>query len=119
MATKIDTQKLRETKSDLLKAALVADGEQVEKVKITFTQRIGSVEYVKTILKYSTGTEIDMCFIIHDDGSWFSPFDWQGWIPEVADIAEIDWMLGVTGKKAVMFNGLPSLAMWIDDFVNL
>ena len=52
---------------------------------------------------------MDVCFIIYDDGTWFSPYDWQGVIPEANDIESIDWMLGVTGRKAVILNGLPRM----------
>lgn len=30
-------------------------------------------------------------------------------MPEANDIESIDWMLGVTGRKAVILNGLPRM----------
>lgn len=89
--------------------ALVKDGEKIKSLKICESINIGEeAKYVKCTLNYEDA-EMDVCFIIYDDGTWFSPYDWQGVIPEANDIESIDWMLGVTGRKAVILNGLPRM----------
>lgn len=55
-------------------------------------------------------SEMNVSFIIYDDGTWFSPYDWHGYIPETPEnIEEIAWMIGATGRKAIMLNGLPRM----------
>lgn len=90
--------------------ALVNDGEKIKSLKINESINIGEeAQYVKCTLNYDDDVEIDVCFIIYDDGTWFSPYDWHGVMPEANDIESIDWMLGVTGRKAVILNGLPRM----------
>lgn len=43
-----------------------------------------------------------------DNFTFFTPWDWQGWLPESSDeIEDADWRVLDTDSKAVMINGLP------------
>lgn len=39
-----------------------------------------------------------------------TPWDWQGYMPENLDeIEEIDWRINTSGRRAIMFCGLPRI----------
>ena len=53
---------------------------------------------------------MNVSFYVYGDGTWFSPYDWHGWQPtNKSDVHEIEWQLGVTGRKAVIFGGAPRI----------
>ena len=90
--------------------ALVNDGEKIESLKINQRKDIDDeAVFVNCTLDYEDGSAMDVCLIIYNDGTWFSPYDWHGYIPEANEIESIDWMLGVTGRKAIILNGLPRM----------
>ena len=95
--------------SEELKRVLVADGEKVSNVKVLTEKEFNGAVFVYASLQYED-CEMYVSFIIYDDGTWFSPYDWHGYMPESPeDIEEIEWMIGATGRKAIMLNGLPRM----------
>lgn len=88
--------------------ALVNSGEEVKSLKLNSVENVGEAKFAECTLKYED-CEMDVCFIIYDDGTWFSPYDWHGYMPKSDEIEEIEWMIGVTGRKATILNGLPRM----------
>ena len=97
--------------SEAIKNALVADGENVTSAELVRAE--GDVlagQLVVLTLTYEDGTTMDVSFYVYGDGTWFSPWDWHSWQPtNKSDVHEIDWQLGVTGRKAVIFGGEPRI----------
>lgn len=93
--------------NDLLNA-LQSAGEQVKKLHIN--KQIDLAEgatWLECTLDYGDDS-FNVVFVIHADGTWFTPIDWQGAMPEtVKDIPEFDWQVGCSGKPAIVLHGLP------------
>lgn len=98
--------------SNNLKDALISDGEELKDVKVFLTERMNGADFVMADLYYEDGSEMEVSFVIYDDGTWFSPYDWQGYMPNsIIEVGDIEWMVGITGRKAIMMDGQPRI-MW-------
>ena len=94
--------------SEAIKSALVADGENVTSAELVRAEGNSDEQLVVLTLTYEDGSTIDVSFYVYGDGTWFSPYDWHNWQPtKMSDVHEIDWQLGVTGRKAVILDGAP------------
>ena len=106
--TKIDFT--RNILSQAIKNALVADGENVTGAGLVRAEGNSDEQLVVLKLAYEDGITMDVSFYVYGDGTWFSPWDWHGWQPKkMSDVHEIDWQLGVTGRKAVVLDGAPRM----------
>lgn len=95
---------------EAIKNALVADGENVTSAELVRAEGNSDEQLVGLTLTYEDGSTIDVSFYVYGDGTWFSPWDWHNWQPtEMSDVHEIDWQLGVTGRKAVVLDGAPRM----------
>lgn len=96
------------TTTDILNA-LQSAGEPVKKLHIN--KQIDLAEgatWLDCTLTLTDDSILDVCIIIHSDGTWFTPAYWQGPMPASPDeIAEFDWRAGCSGKPAIVLNGLP------------
>lgn len=106
--TKIDM-----TNHDLaqaIMAALVADGEKVTSAGMIRVEGNSDEQLVVLELAYEDGSVIDVSFLVYGDGTWFSPWDWQGCQAQRKDEVEgFGWQLGVTGRMAVILGGEPRM----------
>lgn len=105
--TKIDFTKHL---SEAIKNALVADGENVTSAGLVRAEGNSDEQLVVLTLAYENDITMNVSFYVYGDGTWFSPYDWHGWQPtNKSDVHEIEWQLGVTGRKAVIFGGAPRI----------
>ena len=96
--------------AEAIRKALVADGENVKSAEVVRAEGNRDEQLVVLKLTYDGGTTMDVSFYVYFDGSWFSPWDWQSWQPtRMSEVPEIDWQLGVTGRKAVILGGSPRM----------
>lgn len=96
--------------SEAIRKALVADGEKVTSAGLVRAEGNGDEQLVVLTLAYEDGLTMDVSFYLYGDGTWFSPWDWQSWQPtRKSEVQEIDWQLGVTGRKAVILDGAPRM----------
>lgn len=96
--------------SEAIKNALVADGENVTSAELVRAEGNSDEQLVVLTLAYEDGITMDVSFYVYGDGTWFSPYDWHNWQPtNKSDVHEIDWQLGVTGRKAVILDGAPRM----------
>lgn len=91
-------------------AALVADGEKVTSAGLVRAEGNSDEQLVVLKLAYEDGTVMDVSFYVYFDGSWYSPWDWQGCQAiHKCEVEAFDWQLGVTGRKAVILGGAPRI----------
>ena len=98
--------------AESIKDALVADGEKVASAQLVRSEGNEDEQLVILNLVYDDNTEIEVSFFVYSDGTWFSPYDWHGWQPKHKnEVKDCEWMLGVTGRKAVIFDGTPRMLL--------
>lgn len=96
--------------SEAIRKALVADGKKVTSADLVRAEGNGDEQLVVLTLAYEDGLTMDVSFFLYGDGTWFSPWDWQSWQPtRKSEVPEIDWQLGVTGRKAIILDGAPRM----------
>lgn len=106
--TKIDTGNCHY--AEAIMAALVADGENVTSAGLIRADGDKNEQLIVLKLAYDDGTVMDVSFYVYFDGSWYSPYDWQGWQPRYkSEAKDCEWQLGVTGRKAVILGGAPRM----------
>lgn len=73
--------------------------------------------FIVAKLIYENGDTMIVPFIHYPGNDWiFTPCDWQGKLPMMADeIDTIDWRVNDTDTEALIFDGLPMLAPWQPD----
>ena len=98
--------------SEAIKNALVTDGENVTCAEIVRAEGNSDEQLVVLKLTYENGITMDVSFYVYGDGTWFSPWDWHSWQPtNKSDVHEIDWQLGVTGRKAIILDNAPRMLL--------
>ncbi len=91
-------------------AALVADGEKVTSAGLVRAEGNSDEQLVVLKLAYEDGTVMDVSFYVYRDGTWYSPWDWQGCQAQRKfEVEDFDWQLGVTGRKAVILGHAPRM----------
>lgn len=83
-------------------------GEEVETVKIINRQNINEEAELVSV---SIDDTIETSFVIYNDGTVFTPWDWQqkDYCKSPDTIESITWRLDNTEKVAVILNGLPRI----------
>lgn len=84
-------------------------GEKIETVEIINRQNINDEAELVSV---SLDDTIDTSFVIYNDGTVFTPWDWQSadyYCKSPEDIPSIKWRLDNTGKEAIVLNGLPRI----------
>ena len=106
--TKIDMTNHR--LAEAIKDALVADGEKVTSAGLVRAEGNSDEQLAVVKLAYEDGTVMDVSFYVYFDGSWYSPWDWQGvQARRKQEVKDFEWQLGVTGRKAVILGGSPRM----------
>ena len=104
---------------------LICFEEGLEGVEIISQENVGedmgvNAVFVRAKLIFPEGMEVALSeprivpFIWYEGNNWiFTPWDWQGWLPETAeDIDRINWRVNDTSNEGIIYNGLPMLAPW-------
>jgi len=106
--TKIDMNNFHLAQA--IMAALVADGEKVTSAGLIRAEGDKDEQLVVLKLAYEDGTVMNVSFYVYGDGTWYSPWDWQGrQAQRKYEVEGFDWQLGVTGRKAVILGGAPRM----------
>ena len=106
--TKIDVN--NNNLAEAIRKVLVADGEKVTSAGLVRAEGNKDEQLVVLKLAYDDGTVMDVSFYVYGDGSWYSPWDWQGCQAKYKyEVRYFDWQLGVTGRKAVILGGAPRM----------
>lgn len=97
---------------------LLSFEDELESVQIiSETELEGSAVFISAELSYP-GEKMNVPFIHYEGKDWlFTPWDWQS-LPAVFDesvIEDIVWRVNGTEQEAIMFEGLPMLAPWVDE----
>jgi len=96
--------------AEAIREALVADGEKVTSAGLVRAEGNSDEQLAVVKLAYEDGTVMDVSFYVYFDGTWFSPWDWQGAQARYKhEVEGFDWQLGVTGRKAVILGGSPRM----------
>lgn len=93
-----------------LKKALIADGQPVRRIAVISWAAGIEGDLVNAKLYFVDRKVMEVSFFVYFDGTYFTPFDWKGFIPTSLDeVSDVDWQLGVSGKKAIVIGRAPRM----------